>query len=156
MLTTSNSWSFDTLTQSNSFYINGWDDYICFDIVGNNLVWNNSCFGKTKKEDSPMYVKYDLLGERVYKFALPGVKKEDIKVYSNNVGFYVEAEWNIKNDNMKNVKSTGFALDGKVKQYFELPDGYNLANIESEYADGVLTVKVPFENDKVFKPVKVK
>jgi len=152
MLTTSNSWSFDTLTQSNGFYINGCDDYVYFEIPGTNWYWVN----ETKKEDSPMYVKYDLLGERVYKFALPGVKKEDIKVYSNNVGFYVEAEWNIKNDNMKNVKSTGFALDGKVKQYFELPDGYNLANIESEYADGVLTVKVPFENDKVFKPVKVK
>jgi len=75
---------------------------------------------------------------------LPGVKKEDLKVEINQGILSVKAEAKTR---------------GKIRTYsrsFNVPDSIKIDAVEAELMDGVLMLKMPKQEEKVAKLIKIK
>merc|ERR1711941_130863 len=71
-------------------------------------------------------------------FALPGVKKDDIKIDLNDDRLTVSGERKLKNEkNEKNYHSVE-SYYGSFSRSFYLPDNVNVEKVDAAYKDGVL------------------
>ncbi len=84
-------------------------------------------------------------------FALPGMKKEDIKIDLNDDRLTVSGERKLKNEkNEKNYHSVE-SYYGAFNRSFYLPDNVNVEKVDASYRDGVLNIVLPKDEKKVSK-----
>lgn len=74
----------------------------------------------------------------------PGVKKENIKIDSQNDYLVISAE-----------KTAGFQT-GKFEKRFVIPKEVDAEKIEASFEDGILQVKLPTQEKKAAKTISIK
>ena len=76
-------------------------------------------------------------------FALPGMKKDDIKIDINGDQLTVSGERKMENERKdKNFHSVE-SYYGSFSRSFYLPDNVNTEKIDASYKDGILEITVP-------------
>ena len=78
------------------------------------------------------------------KMALPGVRKEDIKIRINENNISISG--NSKKEEEEKNKDRKYyfrSMESSFEQSFNLPTKINPDNVDAEFKDGVLTVKLP-------------
>jgi HSP20 family protein len=87
---------------------------------------------------------------------IPGIKKDDIKITFENNYLTISGE----KKNKKDVKNENFHHSersyGKFSRTLAIPAGVMLDNIEAEYEQGVLSVKIPKAEEAKPKQIEVK
>ena len=89
--------------------------------------------------------------------AVPGVKKEDIKIDLEKNILNISSEKSAKEQNEESIKFTRKEfVYGTFKRSFTLPETIDSDKIGAEVKDGILTVTLPkMEEIKVSKQIKV-
>jgi HSP20 family protein len=104
----------------------------------------------------PVVDIYDDGNEVVIHAELPGIKKEDIDVRVENNVLTLRG----KKDRKEEVKEDGYyrteRVYGQFSRSFSLPNTVDLAKINAEYKDGVLTLKVPKAETAKPRQIEVK
>lgn len=90
------------------------------------------------------------------KMALPGIKKEDIKITINedNISIRGESKEQEKEDEEK--KYYFRSLESAFEQSFNLPTKVNPDKVEAEFKDGILKVKLPKADEVKPKEIEIK
>ena len=100
-------------------------------------------FSKAKESNLPAVNIAETPNEFNLELAVPGIKKETIKVNIDNNTLTIS---NIKDEAIKerkdNFKRTEFNYTS-FERSFQLPKTVDVDNIEATYEDGVLHVKLP-------------
>ena len=100
-------------------------------------------FSKAKESNLPAVNIAETPNEFNLELAVPGIKKETIKVNIDNNTLTIS---NIKDEALKerkdNFKRTEFNYTS-FERPFQLPKTVDVDNIEATYEDGVLHVKLP-------------
>lgn len=82
------------------------------------------------------------------KFALPGLKKDDVNIQVDNGIISVSYSDEKKNDNSIFIS--------KFKKSYELPNDVNTDDISGKFKDGILTIKLPFKEEvKTMKVIEI-
>lgn len=83
--------------------------------------------------------------------ALPGLKKEDVKIELKDKQLTISGERKFENENnAKNYHVTETQY-GTFKRTFYLPDNVDSTNIAAEFKDGILNVVIPKDQKKAEK-----
>jgi HSP20 family protein len=84
-------------------------------------------------------------GEYAYhiEIDLPGIKKDEINISSNNGVLTVSGEREFKHELKKDDYYKVECAYGKFQRGFSLPKDVDPENIEASYADGVLEIIIP-------------
>lgn len=88
--------------------------------------------------------------------ALPGMKKEEIKINVDDHTLYISGERHQeskKEDVKYHLVETSY---GKFERAFSLPENANEDNIKAEFNDGILKLSVEKKQKKVSKEISVK
>ena len=103
--------------------------------------------------------RVDILeGEKSYEInlAMPGVKKEEIKIDFQEGKLTVSGERKFEKEPSKKYHTVETQY-GSFKRAFHIPDNVNHEGIEAAYADGILKILIPKDEKKITKasiPVK--
>lgn len=110
------------------------------DRVFDSFPTNNISYNKYKKENNV-----------IMEIALPGFKKEEIKVTLDSESYFICVEGS-KEDKEENKEfETKQFNTCSVKSYFEIPYEVDTENITSKFEDGVLKLIMPLVEEKVTK-----
>lgn len=113
-------------------------------------------FGVTQSWVPAVDVYEDANGEVVLKAELPGVRREDIKVSMEGQSVMLEAERHldtaVQRDKYHRIER-GY---GSFRRSFTLPVTVDAARIAAEYADGVLTIRLPQREESKARQIEVK
>ncbi|MFP3981594.1 MAG: Hsp20/alpha crystallin family protein [Desulfobacterales bacterium] len=104
----------------------------------------------------PMVDTYEKDDHIVIKAELPGVKKDDISIDVNNNVLSIKGE---RKDEEKVDEENYYRQErfyGKFQRAFTLPDNVDTDNIEANYNEGVLEVKVPKTEESKTRKIEVK
>jgi len=97
--------------------------------------------------------------EFIIEVELPGVEKDDIKLNVTDTGIEIKAEKKQEKEEADD-KSGEYRYAGRYAgfyQAFDVPDNADLENIDAEYKNGVLKIKIPKrESAKSRKEVEIK
>ena len=115
-----------------------WDDLFMKD-------WEN-LFADIWEEDNNIFVK----------MAMPGIKKEDIKI--SVTGDSITVEGNSKEESEKKDKKYFLKTfqTSSYSQSFNLPTNVNPDDVEAKFEDGVLTVRLPKVKEAQAKQITIK
>jgi HSP20 family protein len=94
--------------------------------------------------------------EYVMKMDLPGVKKDDVKISVQNGELIISGERKEEKEEKKTQHHRIERNYGKYYRSFTLPENVDEENIEAEFNDGSLTVKVPKTEEAKPKEIDVK
>ena len=91
------------------------------------------------------------------KMALPGVKKEDIKITINEDNISISGQSkNVDEDKEKDRKYYYRSMESSFEQSFNLPTKIKPDSVEAEFKDGVLTVTLPKADEVRPKEIEIK
>ena len=94
--------------------------------------------------------------EYVAKVELPGVNKDDVKITMENNILTLRGE---KSQETKEKSSNYHRVEryyGSFRRSFELPGGVKNDKIDAEYKDGILTIRMPKEEEAKTRLIEVK
>jgi len=111
---------------------------------------------ETERDWAPSVDISETDGEYLIRAALPGVKKDDVKVTvaDGMLTLSGERDQQIEQKDEKFHKVESFY--GSFSRSFALPDGVNEGSICADSKDGVLTVHVPKARVEAKKPTTIK
>ena len=91
------------------------------------------------------------------KMALPGVKKEDIKITINEDNISITGQTKREEEEKNDEKKYYFrSLESSFEQSFNLPTKVNPDSVEAEFKDGILTVKLPKADEVKPREIEIK
>ncbi len=91
------------------------------------------------------------------KMALPGVKKEDIKITINEDNISIIGNTKKEEEDKTNEKKYYFrSMESSFEQSFNFPTKVNPDAVEAEFTDGVLTVKIPKADEVKPREIEIK
>jgi len=131
-----------------SLYFRKYSTPSVFDEIFNSLINNNF------DVDEPKVPVHDVIEndkEYVIDVLLAGVKKEDVKIDTEEDVLTIQAERKLDNKLNYNRKQTYF---GNYKRSFVLPEDVDKSKIEAELSDGILKIKLNKLKPKKEEPKK--
>lgn len=90
------------------------------------------------------------------KMALPGVKKEDIKITINEDNITIAGQTKKEEESDKEKKYYFRSMESSFEQSFNLPTKINPDSVEAEFKDGVLQVKLPKADEVKPREIEIK
>lgn len=91
------------------------------------------------------------------KMALPGVKKEDIKITINEDNISIFGNTKKEEEEKDEGKKYYFkSLESSFEQSFNLPTKVNPDSVEAEFKDGILAVKLPKADEVKPREIEIK
>lgn len=87
---------------------------------------------------------------------LPGMNRKDINVDVEGGQLIVSGERKLQNETEKKTLHKVETRYGAFKRVFHLPDTINEDSINAVYKDGILTVTVEKDSEKVKKQIEIK
>ncbi len=90
------------------------------------------------------------------KMALPGIKKEDIKITINEDNISIKGETTEKEEEDKDKKYYYRSMESSFEQRFNLPTKVDPDKAEAEFKDGVLQVKLPKADEVKPREIEIK
>ena len=91
------------------------------------------------------------------KMALPGVKKEDIKITINEDNISIFGNTKKEEEEKDEGKKYYFkSLESSFEQSFNLPTKVNPDSVEAEFKDGILEVKLPKADEVKPREIEIK
>lgn len=117
-----------------------WDDFFTSPTSYSNLsadVW---------EENDDVFVK----------MALPGIKKEDIKITINEDNISIKGATTEKEEDDKDKKYYYRSMESSFEQRFNLPTKVDPDKAEAEFKDGVLQVKLPKADEVKPREIEIK
>ena len=96
-------------------------------------------------------------GESAYhvELDLPGVKKEDIEITTEDNILTISGERKYKDESKEDEYYKVESVYGKFSRSFTLPEKIDVENIHAESSDGVLEVIIPKLKEEESKPKKI-
>ena len=94
--------------------------------------------------------------EYIAQVELPGVNKDDVKITMENNILTLRGE---KSQEKKEKSANYHRVErfyGSFRRSFELPGGVKNDKIDAEYKDGILTIRMPKEEEAKTKLIEVK
>lgn len=88
--------------------------------------------------------------------ALPGIKKEDVKIDLNENTLTVSGERNFKKEETKGTWHYNEVRQGKFSRSFILPENVEFDSIEANFSDGMLEITIPKAEPKQAKTIQIK
>lgn len=74
---------------------------------------------------------------------LPGIKKEDIKVYVDGNDFVIEAKRQEEKKEESEILYRSERYQGNYRRAFSIPETWNVDKVTAKFEDGVLHLNVP-------------
>ncbi len=93
--------------------------------------------------------------EFILKANLPGIKKEDIKVFVDKGDLIIEAKRSQKKEAEDETLYRCERYCGNYRRVFSIPDTWDYTKIKAHYEDGVLTLNVPKQKPVPEKEIKI-
>lgn len=90
------------------------------------------------------------------KMAMPGVKKEDIKITINDDNICITGETKVEEKENSDKKYYFRSMENFFEQSFNLPTKIDSDKVEAEFKDGVLQVKLPKADEVKPKEIEIK
>jgi HSP20 family protein len=90
------------------------------------------------------------------KMALPGIKKEDIKITINEDNISIKGETKEKEEKDQDKKYYYKSMESSFEQRFNLPTKVDPDKAEAEFKDGVLQVKLPKADEVKPREIEIK
>jgi HSP20 family protein len=91
------------------------------------------------------------------KMALPGIKKEDIKITINEDNISISGQSKKEEEEKEKDRKYYFrSMESSFEQSFNLPTKVNPDSTEAEFKDGVLTVRLPKADEVKPREVEIK
>jgi HSP20 family protein len=90
------------------------------------------------------------------KMALPGIKKEDIKITINEDNISIKGESKEKEEEEKDKKYYYRSMESSFEQRFNLPTKVDPDKAAAEFKDGVLQVKLPKADEVKPREIEIK
>ncbi len=90
------------------------------------------------------------------KMALPGIKKEDIKITINEDNISIKGETKEKEEEDQDKKYYYRSMESSFEQRFNLPTKVDPDKAEAEFKDGVLQVKLPKADEVKPREIEIK
>jgi HSP20 family protein len=90
------------------------------------------------------------------KMALPGIKKEDIKITINEDNISIRGQSKEKEEDEKEKRYYFRSMDTSFEQSFNLPTKVNPDKVDAEFKDGVLKVKLPKADEVKPREIEIK
>jgi len=87
---------------------------------------------------------------------LPGIKKEDIKVYIDGDNLVIEAKRKEEKEEKSETMYRCERYRGDYRRVFSVPDNWDYEDIKAKYEDGVLNLTVPKKAQKPEKEIMLK
>ena len=102
----------------------------------------------TREDDNAYYVEVDL----------PGVKKEDIDITTEDNVLTISGERKLKEESKEEDYYKVESVYGKFSRSFTLPENVDVSKIEAKNENGVLEIVIPkkVEEDKKPKKIEIK
>lgn len=96
-------------------------------------------------------------GENAYhiELDLPGIKKEDIEITTEDNILTISGERKLKDETKKEDYYRVESVYGKFSRSFTLPEKIDMESIHAESSDGVLEVIIPKLKEEDTKPKKI-
>lgn len=113
-------------------------------------------FGVTQSWMPAVDVYENGSGEVVLTAELPGVRRDDIKVSMEGQSLMLEAERHIDTDVQRDRYHRIERGYGTFRRSFTLPPTVDPTRIAAEYADGLLTVRLPRREESKPRQIEVK
>lgn len=93
--------------------------------------------------------------EYVLRANLPGMKKENIKVYIENNNLVIEAKHQEEKEEKDETMYRCERYHGDYHRVFSVPDNWNTENMQAKYENGVLNITVPKKEEKPAKQISI-
>lgn len=124
-------WTSDLFPSFNSL----WDDFFSKDAIGRRLELGTSMPAVNVSEEN---------GQFLIDVAVPGMKKEDLKIDLDDNILTISCEKKEEKEEKEDKKVTKreFSYSSFMRS-FQLPENAKKENISAEYKDGILKLKVP-------------
>jgi HSP20 family protein len=90
------------------------------------------------------------------KMALPGIKKDDIKITINEDNISIKGQSKDEEKEDKDKKYYFRSMETSFEQSFNLPTKVDPEKVDAEFKDGVLTVKLPKTEEVKPREVEIK
>jgi HSP20 family protein len=90
------------------------------------------------------------------KMAMPGIKKEDIKISVSGDTLNIEGQSNEEKEEKEKKYFLKTFQSASYSQSFNLPSLVNPDNVEAKFEDGVLTVTLPKAKESQTKQISIK
>ena len=91
------------------------------------------------------------------KMALPGIKKEDIKITINEDNISITGQSKREEEEKEEDRKYYFrSMESSFEQSFNLPTKVNPDNVQAEFKDGVLTVTLPKAEEVKPREIEIK
>ena len=87
---------------------------------------------------------------------LPGIKKQDIKVYVEEDSLVIEAKRQEEKEDKNETMYRCERYQGDYRRVFSVPENWDYENIKAKYEDGVLKLTVPKKEIKPEKEIMIK
>ena len=100
----------------------------------------------TREEDDAYYIEVDL----------PGVKKEDIEITTEDNILTISGERKLKKESKEDDYYKVESAYGKFSRSFTLPEKVDTSKIEAKNENGVLEIVIPKIKEEEKKPKKIK
>ncbi|MEO9803456.1 MAG: Hsp20/alpha crystallin family protein [Reichenbachiella sp.] len=84
-------------------------------------------------------------------FAIPGIKKEEIKIDLNEGHLAVSGERKFEEKKEEKNFHSVETRYGSFSRSFQLPDNINTDKVEAKYEDGLLNIVIPKDEKKIQK-----
>ena len=88
--------------------------------------------------------------------ALPGMKKEDVKIDLRENTLTISGERTLKSEETKGTWHFSEIRQGKFSRSFIVPESIVQENIEANFADGILEIVLPKAEPKQAKAITIK
>jgi len=88
--------------------------------------------------------------------ALPGMKKEDVKIDLRENTLSISGERTLKSEETKGTWHFSEIREGKFSRSFIIPENIVQESIEANFADGILEVTLPKAEPKQAKAITIK
>lgn len=131
-----------------------WPLHNVFDEVFDDI---SKVMGAEFSESRPKVNIWETEEAYVLELAVPGFKKEDVKISLDGKSLRIVGEIPEKEEeSVKNFKRREFYYTNFDRSY-ELPEGIDVNNIEASYENGILMINLPkvSEEEKVEKEIKI-
>ena len=117
-------------------------------------IWDNSMLLTSNPVSADLWEDKD----NVYvKMALPGIKKEDIKINILSDSITISGNTKVEEKSSEEDKKYYFrSMESSYEQSFNLPTKVDQNKADAEFKDGVLTVKMPKAEEVKPKEIEIR